>query len=71
MSCFNEKNQHIGKLVEFDRTRVTEDEDAVTRWCPRCGACVVDHEVDNRVVGHYTKMRFPDITKRALKNDIS
>jgi len=44
MSCFNEKNQHIGKLVEFDRTRVTEDEDAVTRWCPRCGACVVDHD---------------------------
>jgi hypothetical protein len=64
--CFNSKNQHIGKLVELDRTAITYDEDVVTRWCPECGAVVVDHEYDCRIIGHYSKMRFPNITRRAL-----
>ena len=67
MNCFNEKNQHIGRLVELDRTAITQDEDAVTRWCAKCGACVVDHEIDCRLVGHYTKMHFPEITRKELK----
>jgi len=68
MSCFNEKNEHIGSLIELDRTSVTYDEDAVTRWCPKCGAVRVDHEYDCRIVGHYSKMRFPEITIKAVKN---
>jgi predicted RNA-binding Zn-ribbon protein involved in translation (DUF1610 family) len=68
MSCFNEKNQHIGKLVIMDRTSVDWDFDAVTYWCPKCGACAVYKEYDGRVVGDYAKMRFPEITRKALKN---
>ena len=66
--CFNEKGQHIGRLVELDRTAVTYDDDAVTRWCPECGAVVVDHEYDCRIVGYYARMRFPNITRKGLKN---
>jgi predicted RNA-binding Zn-ribbon protein involved in translation (DUF1610 family) len=69
MGCFNDKNQHIGRLVELDRTSVDWDVDAVTRWCPECGAVVVDKEYDCRIVGYYAKMRFPEITRRALTNE--
>jgi hypothetical protein len=68
MKCFNEKNQHIGPLKELDRTEITYDEDVVVKWCPQCGATVVDHEYDCRVVGNFTKMVFPAITRKALKD---
>jgi hypothetical protein len=52
----------------MDRTSVDWDFDAVTYWCPKCGACAVYKEYDGRVVGDYAKMRFPEITRKALKN---
>jgi hypothetical protein len=52
----------------MDRTSVDWDFDAVTYWCPKCGACAVYKEYDSRVVGDYAKMRFPEITRKALKN---
>ena len=69
MNCFNKKNQHVGNLQVVDRTSVDWDMDAVTKWCPKCGAVVVDKEYDCRVVGTYAKMRFPEVTRRALKNE--
>lgn len=33
--------------------------DLVVRWCKICGACVVDKEVDGRLVGAVVEMKFP------------
>lgn len=68
MTCFNEKNQHIGKLEKLITipAELGYDVDAVVRWCKYCGAVVVDKEVDNRVMGRYVDMKFPNITKKAL-----
>lgn len=71
LKCFNEKNQHIGNLVVLDRTASGPNDNAVTKWCPLCGAVVVDHENDNRVVGQYSPMRFSQITRNCLKGIIS
>jgi len=69
MNCFNKKNQHIGNLRTI--TRFTIDSicnvEAVVKWCPQCGAIVVDKEVDGRLMNSRIKMQFPDITKGALK----
>lgn len=35
--------------------------DAVVRWCPKCGAVVVDEDFDGRThPGAYMSMRFPE-----------
>lgn len=47
---------------------VSEDEydgDAVAKWCPDCGAVVVDRVIDGRVSpGGIKKMRFPKSARR-------
>ena len=41
--------------------------DKVIRWCPDCGAIVVDMECDGRVyAGRYNKMVLPELTKKIL-----
>ena len=67
MSCFNKKNQHVGDLKTL-RSFTHLDTESVVRWCPKCGAVVIDREVDGRLMGSVVKMKFPDITKRALKS---
>lgn len=38
--------------------------DRVTRWCPNCGAIVIDMEYDGRVYpGHYKKMLLPKLAR--------
>ena len=38
--------------------------DSVIRWCPDCGAIVIDAECDGRVYpGHYMKMKLPKLAK--------
>jgi len=66
MKCFNEKNQHIGRL-ETLRRFTHLDTESVVRYCPECGAIVIDREVDGRIMGSVVKMKFPEITRRALK----
>lgn len=40
----------------------------VVRWCPDCGAVVVDGEMDGRVrPGHVVPMQFPKTAKRQTK----
>lgn len=38
--------------------------ESVVKWCPECGAVVVDTELDGRVVpGNVARMRFPTYKK--------
>lgn len=38
--------------------------DKVIRWCPNCGAIVIDMECDGRVyAGHYKQMVLPKLAK--------
>lgn len=37
----------------------------VVRWCPECGAIVVDADYDNRTnAGYYRELQYPEIVKR-------
>lgn len=41
------------------------DEEKVIRWCPECGAIVIDHDIDGRTMpGYYKKLQYPNITKK-------
>ena len=41
--------------------------DKVIRWCPVCGALVIDMENDGRVYpGHYKKMQLPTLCKNKI-----
>jgi hypothetical protein len=66
MQCYNEKNQHIGNLKVLRRFTHLDTE-SVVRWCPECGAVVIDREVDDRLMGSVVDMKFPEITKNRLK----
>lgn len=51
-----DKKQH--PLIEIFRTGYVDGLQTVVRWCPDCGAIVVDGEIDGRVLpGHVVKMR--------------
>lgn len=69
LKCFK-GDKHIGKLKEIHRIEVNSPlgEDIVVRWCPNCGAVVIDFEVDERVSpGGVMKMRFPDFKHHPVK----
>lgn len=68
MSCFDKNNKHIGKLETLDKFTINWDAEAVVRWCPRCGAVVIDKEYDGRIMGKYSEMQFPEITRKGLRN---
>ena len=41
------------------------DEEKVVRWCPECGAIVVDCDYDGRTnPGYFREMEYPKITKK-------
>jgi len=62
--CF-EGNQHVGQLLEIFSFTSPDDSDEIVKWCPICGAVVIDQEVDNRVYsGRIMQMRFPKWTKQ-------
>jgi len=59
-SCFNDKNQHVGSLKVIYSEDLSYGKEAVVRWCPTCGAVVVDSDCDNRIMpGNIMEMRFP------------
>lgn len=61
LKCF-EGGKHMGKLEEIHRDGRNSPlgEYEVVRWCPNCGAVVIDVEVDGRVYpGRVSGMRFP------------
>lgn len=45
------------------RTSLSFNREEVVRWCPKCGAVVVDMDFDNRTnPGYYKKIEYPEIT---------
>lgn len=51
-------------LIEISSILLGYGEEKIVRWCPKCGAIVVDLEVDGRLYpGYYKKMVIPEITK--------
>jgi valyl-tRNA synthetase len=50
-------------LIEIQRKSDHYGIESVVRWCPDCGAIVVDGEMDGRVqAGQVMKMKFPTST---------
>ena len=70
MSISSEKNkcmQGLHPLIEITSIDMTYDCEKVIRWCPECGAIVVDMDCDGRTYpGHYRKMMLP---KNKTKDD--
>jgi len=57
-------------LIEIFRSGHDDgyDAQAVIRWCPDCGAIVVDGECDGRTyAGHFSKMKFPKVAQLLVK----
>jgi hypothetical protein len=67
MKCFNGKIHSDKYLKELFNTDMGWNTEASVKWCPICGAIVVDKESDNRRFGQYVKMKFPEITRKAVK----
>jgi len=63
--CFNGKH----KLVDIYTARHSWDEShEIVRWCPICGAIVVDVEYDGRVKpGDTMTMKFPETFKEKFE----
>lgn len=64
-SCF-EGHRHAGELEEIHRVVHGPVEETVVRWCPTCGAVVIDTDSDNHTnPGAVKPMRFPQIVYSA------
>ena len=70
MKCFDKRSRHVGELQTLIRIDTDPDLEAVVRWCPECGAVVVDKEHDNRMFGNYVGMKFSKLTRRTLKHNV-
>lgn len=69
-SKLNERCLHgLHPLKEIYRTnRGFEDE--VVRWCPECGAIVVDCDLDNRIYpGRVMKMRLSKLYRKIRQEE--
>lgn len=65
INCQNGKHP----LKEISRTS-DGFTDKVIRWCPTCGALVIDMESDGRVYpGRYQKMQLPKLCKDKIHNN--
>ena len=60
MKCF-EGNRHSGPLRDIAHIPTgMPGEEEIIRWCPNCGAIVVDTECDGRLrPGEMLPMQFP------------
>ena len=57
-------------LKEIYRSGYEDDIQDVVRWCPECGAIVVDGEIDGRTrPGGGAPMRFPSIRHQTKATD--
>lgn len=57
-------------LLDINRVKKASQADSwkVTRWCHKCGAIVVDVDVDGRVfAGSAMEMQFPKICQKEFK----
>lgn len=55
-------------LIVVSRLSTGYDCEKVIRWCPKCGAIVIDMEYDGRLSpGYYQKMILPELAQN-MKN---
>lgn len=53
-------------LIEITSIDMAYDCEKVIRWCPECGAIVVDMDCDGRTYpGHYRKMMIPKMRHKS------
>lgn len=65
MCDFAKCRDGIHKFVKVMSVSIGIDEEKVVRWCPECGAIVVDNDIDGRIMpGYYQKLKYPNITKK-------
>ena len=65
MCDFSKCRDGIHKFVKVMSISVGFDEEKAVRWCYECGAIVIDHDIDGRIIpGHYSKLMYPNITKK-------
>lgn len=65
MCDFSKCQQGLHPFVKVASSTVGIDERKVVRWCPECGAIVVDCDMDGRTMpGYYLKLRYPNIVKK-------
>lgn len=65
MCNFTECKKGLHPFIVIASIPIEIDEEKVVRWCPQCGAIVVDHDIDGRTMpGYYKKMIYPNITKK-------
>ena len=58
-----EKGLHPLKVIHVQNKGY--DTELVVRWCPKCGAIVVDMDYDNRTKpGYYQELSYPEITQK-------
>ena len=58
-----QKGLHPFKIITSHS--LSFDREEVVRWCPKCGAVVVDMDYDNRTSpGYYREIDFPEITTK-------
>ena len=51
------------RFIIITRNNTMAYVEEVVRWCPKCGAVVVDMDCDNRTsAGYYRKIQYPEIT---------
>ena len=59
MTCCETGEHPFKQIIKVN----TGDGYGVVRWCPKCGAIVIDYEYDNRTMpGFYMKLTYPEIT---------
>lgn len=67
MSDFTGCKKGLHPLIAILTVSQAFDTEKVVRWCPECGAIVIDMDYDGRTKpGHYMNMCFPNITDNVL-----
>lgn len=64
MCDFNKCKTGFHPFIKIASITIGIDEEKVVRWCPECGAIVVDLDYDNKTKpGYYRKLQYPNIIK--------
>jgi hypothetical protein len=69
LNCFSKngkhKNNELEEIYSFQNDNMGHSE-GVVRWCPICGAIVVDIDYDGRTLpGNLVPLRFPDHVRQS------
>jgi len=71
MCDFTECRKGLHPFKTIARFPVGIGEEKVVRYCPECGAIVVDCDIDGRTMpGYYKKLQYPNITHKYGLGDV-